>query len=46
MTDDWQSWAALAVVTVTALAFGVRALRRRRRGSVGCGGGCDCPKKP
>lgn len=46
MNDDWQTWAALAVVLVTAIAFAVRAIRRRRRGAIGCGGGCDCAKKP
>ncbi len=42
---DWQSWAALVVVAVTACTFLARSLRRKKGG---CGGGCGCEagKKP
>ncbi len=45
--NDWQSWAALAVVVVTMGIFLARSLRRKKPGS--CGSGCGCgssAKKP
>ncbi|HAL71464.1 MAG TPA: hypothetical protein DCP71_06775 [Verrucomicrobiales bacterium] len=42
--NDWQSWAAPAVVLVTALFFLVSALKGRKKG--GCGGSCGCSHKP
>jgi hypothetical protein len=41
--NDWQSWAAPAVVIITAMVFIVRAFRGRKKG--GCGGGCGCTQK-
>lgn len=35
MNNDWQSWAAAGVVTVTAAAFLVRAMKRRKK-AAGC----------
>ena len=40
--QDWQSLAALAVVGITALAFLIRWLRRKKGG--GCGS-CGCAAK-
>jgi hypothetical protein len=42
--NDWQSWAALGVVGITAMIFLVRNLRPNKKGS--CGGGCACAQKP
>ncbi len=38
--SDWQTWATLAVVAVTALMFLRNALRKKKAG--GCGSGCGC----
>ena len=43
MNTDWQSWTALIVVALTAIAFAVRAARKGEPG--GCGGGCGCEMK-
>ncbi len=43
--NDWQSYAALAVVAVTAGVFVWRAFCRKKPGCRG-GCGCDSPKKP
>ncbi len=44
---DWQTPAALAVVVLTALAFLVRALRRRKRKRMSGGGACTgCGSQP
>ena len=44
--NDWQSWAALAVVAVTIGVFLARSLRRKKAGGCGGGCGCDSAKKP
>lgn len=48
-SQEWQSWAAIAVVVVTLTLFVMRAILRRRKGksaSLGCAsGGCDCGPK-
>lgn len=36
---DWQTWAALAIVIVTALIFAVRSAKKKSSG--GCGS-CGC----
>lgn len=44
-TADWQTWAALAVVALTAIVFAIRiALRRGTTGDGdgGCAAGCGC----
>lgn len=41
MSADIQTYAALAIVAVTALTFLVTILKRRKQ--AGCGGGCGCP---
>jgi hypothetical protein len=38
--NDWQTWAALAVVAIALALLIRRALRRRGD----CGGNCDCPR--
>jgi hypothetical protein len=38
--NDWQTWAALSVVAVTAGIFAWRAVAKRKKD--GCGGGCGC----
>ena len=40
MNSDSQTWAALAVVALTAGIFAWRAMRGKKRS--GCGGGCGC----
>ncbi len=42
MISNWQTWAALGVVAITAVLFVVRALRKRRSPTTGCGSGGDC----
>lgn len=45
MNGDWQTFAAAAVVALTALVFLLRFVRRSHpRG--GCGGNCPCSAKP
>lgn len=40
MNPDWQTWAALGVVALTAAAFLARALRKKKVGGCStCGGG-------
>jgi hypothetical protein len=39
MNEDWQSYAAIAVVVLTAIVFAFRIAGRRKSG---CGGGCGC----
>ena len=39
MPHDWQSWAALAVVVVTAAIMAYRAFARKK---AGCDAGCGC----
>lgn len=41
MIDDWQSWAAGAIVLITMIIFILRLIRKKP----GCGGGCDCDRK-
>jgi len=43
--DDWQSWAALGVVVVTAAAMLWRTIRNQKAGGSGCGGSCGCGSK-
>ncbi|MGE9271530.1 MAG: FeoB-associated Cys-rich membrane protein [Verrucomicrobiales bacterium] len=44
--NDWQSWAAGAIVLITIGVFVRRALRNKnRQGSCGSGCGCGEPKK-
>ena len=43
MTDDWQSWAAFAVVVATAVLY-LRYVMRRKKNS-GCDGDCSCDSK-
>jgi hypothetical protein len=45
MNGDWQTFAAAAVVALTALVFLLRFVRRSRS-SGGCGGNCSCSAKP
>jgi len=40
MNSDWQSWAALGVVVITAVVFSLRM--RKAKGKAGCGSGCGC----
>ncbi|WP_184211032.1 FeoB-associated Cys-rich membrane protein [Prosthecobacter dejongeii] len=42
--NDWQSWAAPAVVLVTAACFLYSSLKNRKKS--GCGGACGCAQKP
>lgn len=42
MSGDWQTWVALGVVAVTAIAFVVRAVRRHRASKNGCANASDC----
>lgn len=44
--NDWQTWAALAVVLFVALIFAAKLGGRKKAGG-GCGHncGCDHPKK-
>lgn len=42
MSDNWQTLAALGVVAITAILFIVRAVRKKRSSSTGCGSGGDC----
>lgn len=39
MTGDWQTWAALAVVALTAAIMMYRVFLRKK---AGCGAGCGC----
>jgi hypothetical protein len=39
---DWQTVIAAAIVLATLVFFVFRMLRPKK----GCGGGCDCGKKP
>lgn len=39
--DDWQSWAAGAIVLITLFVFALR-LRKKKPG---CGGNCGCDQK-
>ncbi|MBI4663499.1 MAG: hypothetical protein HY735_32255 [Verrucomicrobia bacterium] len=39
MTNNWQSWTALAVVAITAAIMAYRVLVRKK---TGCGEGCGC----
>jgi len=39
--NDWQSWAAGAVVLITLLIF----ILRLRKKNPGCGGNCGCDRK-
>lgn len=41
--NDWQSWAALGVVAITAVIFLFRATSRKKQG--GCEGSCGCGHK-
>lgn len=41
--NDWQSWAAPAVVILTAALFILRSVTARKKG--GCGGACGCAQK-
>ncbi|TDU62490.1 hypothetical protein EI77_04655 [Prosthecobacter fusiformis] len=43
MMNDWQSWAAPAVVLLTAVIFLTRCILNRKKS--GCGGGCGCTQK-
>jgi hypothetical protein len=45
MNESWQTYAAIAVVVLTAGVFAYRLLTRKKSG---CGGGCGCaaPRKP
>ena len=43
--DEWQTWAALAVVALTLGLFTRAILRSRKGKSTGCGGGCHCTVK-
>jgi len=38
--NDWQSWTALGIVGLTVLAFVIRAKRKGKKKSGGCGSGC------
>ena len=38
--NDWQSWTALGIVGLTVLAFAIRAKRKGKKKSGGCGSGC------
>ena len=40
--DDWQSWAAPAVVILTALILMAKWLSKK---STGCGNDCECSVK-
>jgi hypothetical protein len=42
MSGEWQTWAALGVVAITAVAFVVRAVLRRRAAKKGCANAADC----
>ncbi len=45
MNSDWQTWAALAVVAITAVLYVRRVLGKRKKRSGGsCGGDCGCDK--
>jgi hypothetical protein len=39
MSADWQTWAALAIVVVTAAILAYRVLLKRK---TGCGSDCGC----
>ena len=39
---DWQSWTALGIVGLTVLAFVIRARRKGKKKSGGCGSGSGC----
>ena len=43
--EDWQTWAALAVLALTLGLFTRAALRSRKRSQSACGGGCHCTVK-
>jgi hypothetical protein len=43
--DEWQTWAALAVLAMTLGLFARALLRSRKNRSSGCGGGCHCTVK-
>ncbi len=42
MTYDWQTWAALAIVSVTLLGFILRSRAKRKNGNGDCGGCGKC----
>ncbi|MDF1812141.1 MAG: FeoB-associated Cys-rich membrane protein [Verrucomicrobiales bacterium] len=42
---EWQTWAAIAIVALTIIAFG-RNLFGKKKPKGQCGGGCGCAKKP
>lgn len=44
--SDVQTWAALAIVALTAAALVWRAVAARRRRAAGCGGGEGCGCRP
>jgi hypothetical protein len=39
MTTQWQTWAALTVVLITATVMAYRTFFRKK---TGCGSGCGC----
>lgn len=44
--NDWQSWAAPAVVMLAALFLSLRFFKKRGSGKgAGCGGSCGCGQK-
>lgn len=44
--NEWQTWAALVVVTLTFAIFVFRAFSRRKTGCCGKGCGCAASKMP
>jgi hypothetical protein len=45
MSGDWQTWAAAGVVLITALAFALRSLKRKKHGGCNTCGSADPPVK-
>ncbi len=46
MNPDWQTWAAVAVVIITAILFVVRSKRKKTGGCASCNGGSTPRVKP
>lgn len=45
MSDDWQTWTALAIVVLTAILYTRRILKRKKSASSGgCASDCSCEK--
>jgi len=45
-STDWQTWAALGVVLLTALIFAIKSSKKKKEGCGSCGCGASHAKKP